>query len=155
HAAGPADAGAHAPAAAAPDAPGGGAGEAADEPAAVPEGLAAASDPSAVPAGEGAEAPPEIALDEEFDLEIGSLADLPDATHSLLFADEYTDPESAAIPLEAWAPLTTEETGEPGAAGDADAGPVASEPGTDGAGPAATEAVAPEGAVEEVGAPSA
>src|SRR5690606_39914570 len=49
--------------------------------------------------------------------------------------DEYTDPESAAIPLEAWAPLTTEETGEPGAAGDADAGPVASEPGTDCAGP--------------------
>src|SRR5690606_2449996 len=133
HAAGPGDAGAVGPDAAAADldAPGAGAGEAAGEPAAVPEGPAAAADPGAAPAGEGAEAPPEIALDEEFDLEIGSLANLPDATHSLLFVDEYTDPESAAIPLEAWAPLTTEETGEPGVAEDADAAPIASEPGTD------------------------
>ena len=87
------------------------------------DGLADVATSDAVLTAEPADAPPEIALDEEVDLEIGSLADIPDATHSLLFKDEYMDPESEALPLDAWTPLTDDQIAEMGAAAGGDAGP--------------------------------
>ncbi|HEY8483503.1 MAG TPA: hypothetical protein VIL13_02765, partial [Longimicrobiales bacterium] len=55
---------------------------------------------------------------EELDIEVGALTDLPPGSHTLIFEDDYLDPESATIPLEAWTPLTEEEVQqEPAAVG--------------------------------------
>ncbi len=162
HAPRPGDAGAFPPEASAaePDAAGGDGGEAAaEEPAVTFGGLADVSGADVALAGESGDAPPEIPLDEELELEISSLADLPDATHSLLFEDEYTDPESAALPLEAWAPLTDQEMEGAGAAADGDAGLADLEVGPGDLeaehGPEAAELADPETTAEEAGAPPA
>src|SRR5690606_25330184 len=73
--------------------------------------------------GEAAEeAAPELVLDEDLEIRIESLSAVPNATHSLLFEDEYADPESAALPLEAWTPLPAEELEGVGGGGSGDAG---------------------------------